>query len=92
MEEINELIKCCVILHNMIVEVRSGSLAPLGEEEETDVNFPLFGRQQISNVEAALDGVDLFAARVAAFDSGMQGRALHMDLKMDLVEHIFENH
>ena len=33
--------------------------------------FALFGSVTLSTLEVAADGVDLFAARVAAFDSAM---------------------
>ena len=48
----------------------------------------LFGRRQITAEEAIADGVDLFAARVAAFDTSMQSSYEHYLLKKDLVEHL----
>ena len=60
----------------MIVENKFGSLEA---EKKNDNNAPqvggsfaLFGRCQVSPAEALAEGVDLFAARVAAFDSAMQ--------------------
>ena len=72
----------------MITEERQGRLVP---EDEIDENHPvlaLFGRPIITAEEAAQDGVDLFAARVAAFDTAMQSSTDHFELKSDLVEHI----
>ena len=89
LEDIRDLVDCCVILHNMIVECRFA----LQEEdiEDTNTGFPLFGCQQITMHEAMLDGVDLFAARLAAFDSRIQSSHEHFKLKHDLVEHICAN-
>ena len=96
MDEIDELIKCCVILHNMTVEARMGSLTNADyepeAEDQVEINFPLFGRSRITQLQAALDGVDLFAARMGAFSDSMESSVAHFALKKDLVEHIFTNH
>ena len=75
----------------MIVDDRSGKLS--GNDDEMDNLglggvFALFRRVSLSALEAAADGVDLFAARVAAFDSAMQSAHEHALLKADLVQHI----
>lgn len=90
--DIRELLQCCVILHNMVQEERMGSL--LNEEyeqeaeEATEIGFPLFGRQSITQEMAALDGIDLFSARMASFDNSMSCGAEHYKLKEDLTQHI----
>ncbi len=73
----------------MMVEENTGGL---GEEEVVPANtggrFALFGRQQITEELALEDGVDLFAAGSAAFDTRMQSITEHFLLKTDLVQHI----
>ena len=89
LEDIVNILHCCVILHNMIVEARAGNLG--ADYEDLDINtstFPLFGRPQITAAIAQMDGVNLFAARMDAFDSMMQSVTEHYKLKYDLVEHI----
>ena len=85
------MIKTCAIFHNMIVEDRYGSLTV---EDAVDdlvglgVNFALFGCPQVSALEASSDDVNLFAARVGAFDAAMQSCYEHALLQDDLVKHI----
>ena len=88
MEDLRDLIHCCAILHNMTVEARFGYLGVEEEEPNIEKTFPLFGRQQITPAQAAADGIDLFSARMAAFDTAMQSSWKHFQLKKDLVEHI----
>ena len=89
LDEMKELLECCVIFHNIVVEDRCS----LGEIEPADDDanrpFPLFGQQQITAAEAAADGVDLFAARAGKFGVLMESSYLHYQLKQDLVEHIW---
>ena len=87
MEDIIDLLHCCVIIHNMIVEAKAGAIGE-DEDDTIDRSFPLFGHEEISAALAALGGVDLFAARVDAFDTRMQSGHEHFKLKQDLVEHI----
>ena len=78
----------------MIINFRFGKLRVVEGTEEAEAlagmgqAFALFGRQQINHLDAIRDGVDLFAARVAAFDAAMQSCYKHLLLKQDLVEHI----
>ena len=62
MEDLCDLVKCCTILHNAILEESLGDLLS-PEEEEEDIriamSFPLFGRPRITAEEAANEGVDL---------------------------------
>jgi Plant transposon protein len=93
LEDIKSLLHCCVIMHNMITEARSGSLT---DEEVVAVNavhcnsaaFPLFGRHQVTQEEANAEGIDLWAARVTGFETAMESSYEHALLKNDLVEHI----
>ena len=81
-------------MHNMIVEDRFGSLLVLGVDNSEEQlrregeQFALFGQRQISALDATRDGVDLFAARVAAFDTHMMNSYEHFLLKADLVAHV----
>lgn len=94
LEDIKNLLHCCVILHNMITEARSGRLSD--EEEQIAVTggngnngvFPLFGRHQVTAEEANTEGIELWAARVAGFETAMESSYEHELLKNDLVEHI----
>jgi hypothetical protein len=77
----------------MIVVERYGPLTgnvDLDIPETSSNEFSLFGKNQITAQEAANDGVDLFGARVAAFDRSMRSSYEHFLLKKDLVEHINE--
>lgn len=91
LEDIKNLLHCCVILHNMITESRAGRLT---EEEHAAVTvgnqgvFPLFGRHQVTAEEAIAEGIELWAARVSGFETAMESSYEHELLKNDLVEHI----
>ena len=93
LEDINKLLKTCVILHNMIVEERFGGAGEVEAEEyvlpdKADRTFPLFGRNELTAEEAAMEGIDLFAARAGQFNQRMQSMHEHFKLKADLVEDI----
>ena len=94
-EEIKELVQTCTILHNMIQEERMGSLTNEDYEPEEfnegESSFALFGRQLITPEMAQRDGIDLFSARMAAYDEGMCSVPEHLKLKDDLTEHIYKN-
>ena len=80
----------------MIVEEREGKLCEedgfeAGLEAAATPVHSLFGRAAITEQEAVMEGIDLFAARVAAFDMAMQSSFEHFKLKQDLVEHIFNS-
>ena len=94
--DINDIVQSCVILHNMVQEERMGSLTNEGYEPEAEdgieAGFPLFGKQRVTQEMAALDGVDLFSARMAAFDNSMSSGAEHYKLKQDLTQHIYALH
>ena len=65
----------------MTVVYRHGDLGHPGTTEEDDDDqlggFTLFGREEVTDVEAFADGLDLFAARMAAFDMSMQSPMEH---------------
>ena len=91
LEDIVKIPHCCVILHNMVVEARAGDL---GDYEDIEINnntFPLFGCPQITPAMAQMDGVNLFAARMDAFDNMIQSVTEHYKLKYDLIEHIHQH-
>lgn len=52
---------------------------------ENEQQFALFGKPIIT---PEMDGIDLFSARMAAFDEGMCSSIEHSKLKYDLTEHI----
>lgn len=93
LEDIRNLLHCCIIIHNMITEARSGNLT---DEEAAIVNtangnrapFPLFGRHQVTGEEATAEGIELWSARVSGFATAMESSYEHELLKNDLVEHI----
>lgn len=90
LEDIKNLLHACVIISNMVTEARAGKLTQ--EEEEavaaSPSGFPLFGRHQVTQEEAASEGVDLWAARVTGFGHAMESVYENGLLKIDLVEHI----
>ena len=91
LDEMKDLVDCCVILHNMSVEERRGRSSDNADDEPVDPNsvtFPLFGKQEITPEQAMAEGVDLFAARVGRFSVAMESPWEHYELKKDLVEHI----
>lgn len=90
LEHLHNLVHACVIIHNVIVDDRSGTLEVADAEDDPVTigsNFALFGRPQVSQQAATQDGVDVFAARVGAFDAAVQSTFEHLKLKQDLVEH-----
>jgi Plant transposon protein len=89
LEELDSLLKCCVILHNMTVDHRYGSVDDGNNiEVPPGSTFPLFGQPMVTHTEAVADVVDLFSARVAQFGNAMESSYEHFLLKKDLVEHI----
>jgi Plant transposon protein len=95
LEDLMSIVHACVILHNMVIEAKYGNVDEdeIMLEETTYVGSPfaLFGRQEISIADIALEGLDLFSARMAAFDDSIQSSHEHYKLKKDLVEHISKN-
>ena len=60
----------------MIVDEREGAIGD--PDDNVTKSFPLFGHIKISPALAALEGVDLFAARMDAFDSMLQSVVEHI--------------
>ena len=89
LDEMEELVKMCVIFHNMNVDERFGRATEDPDPKELPKSFPLFGKYPITPAEALAEGVDLFAARVGKFSVSMESQHLHFELKQDLVEHIW---
>jgi hypothetical protein len=91
-EDMRNLVHCCTILHNMIVIYWHGDLGhPVTTEEDDDDQmggFTLFGREEVTKAKAFSDGIDLFAARMTAFNMRMQSPTEHHILRNNLVEHI----
>ena len=89
LEDLQDLIHACAILHTMTVVERFGTTG----DETADENLEgsrvcLSGRNPTNAADATADGIDLFAARVAAFENAMQSDNEHFPLKRDLVEHM----
>ena len=74
----------------MVVEARAGQVDD-PTDDTTNNSFPLFGHNQVSAQMAAMDGVNLFAARMDAFDTMMQSVTKHYHLKNDLTTYISKN-
>ena len=87
LEDIKNMLYACIIIHNMVVEARF-SLRFDEEKARASIGHPLFGRPQLSPEDIVQEGIDMFAARQAAFADAMRSSTLHFDLKADLVEHI----
>ena len=86
--DINDIVQCCVILHNMVQEERMGSLTNGAYEPDgIEAGFPLFGRWQLW-----MTLLDLFSSRMASFDHSMSSGAEHYKLKQDLTQHIYALH
>jgi Plant transposon protein len=96
-EDLADILHTCVILHNMVVEARYGSIdvggdgMNFGESNQVGSTFALFGHSQITSADIEAEGIDLFLARMSAFDIGLQTCMEHYHLKDDLVEHISRN-
>ena len=97
LDEIKLLMQSCIILHNMVVE-HYGEEYLNQEEAQVDIEerirnnqrrWPLFGTTAVPDEVIAADGVDLFAARSAAFTSSMTSSTKHFKLKRDLTEHVY---
>ena len=71
----------------MVVDERYGDLGTEADEVR-DKAFPLFGYPEVTAALAALEGIDLFAARVSVFHSRMHSAYEHARLKSDLIAHI----
>ena len=83
-EQLTDLVHCCAIMHNMIVEDCFGSLDVPGAQQDpvaVGTSFALFGKSQVTAAEAAANGIDLFSARVAKFGSNMEDSYEHELLK-----------
>ena len=87
LEDITDLLDCCIILHNMTVDARAGKLSDEEEEQAMQQTFPLFGHPPVDAEDTARDGADLFASGIALFNNRMQSETEHHKLKNDLVEH-----
>ena len=80
-----------VILHNVRVEERTSKSQPTAREDNdrANGNFPLFGKAQMTGVQALAEGADVFAASVGKFNANMESGHLHFQLKRDLTEHVW---
>jgi Plant transposon protein len=96
-EDLADILHTCVILHNMVVEARFGSVDFDSDSNEgtnstqVGARFALFGHSQITMADIGAEGIDLFTARMSAFDIAVQTCMEHYNLKDDLVEHISSN-
>ena len=97
LENIIDLLHACVIIHNMTIahytdKVLLQEQAVFEEEAQRtrDRKWPLFRGHEVPEDVVVGDGIDLFAARVAAFDGNMSSAVQHHRLKYDLEEHIYK--
>lgn len=96
-KDLRDIVQTCVILHNMVVEARYGSIDfdsnsnNIGDVNQVGASFTLFGHSQITLADIVAKDIDLFAARMSAFDLAFQACTEHYNLKNDLVEHISTN-
>jgi hypothetical protein len=97
MEDIQYLLYCCIILHNMVTAERRAAfldgdvdvMPVLGEEEEQEDNgygISLFGYQQIP---FDLVVTTLLGHRVTNMLGNIEDRAEHNRLMVDLIEHVW---
>jgi Plant transposon protein len=90
-DDLVSIVHACVILHNMVVEAKYGSVDEVinsNEAPSVGSAFALFGRQEILLPDIAMEGLDLFSARMAAFDDSIQSCHEYYMLKNNLVEDI----
>ena len=67
LEDIKDLLYCCIIIHNMVV-VEARFSPNFDEEEARNASkHALFGRPQLTEEIVAMEAVNMFAARAAAF-------------------------
>lgn len=107
LSDIETIVKCCIILHNMVVEDKK-------KERERDGIRPAWYRGETSRfADAAMHPMevitlfdldaepcaeqerannDLWAVRVARISQGITNRARHLDLKHDLIEDMWNKH
>jgi Plant transposon protein len=104
-KEIVDLVDCCVILHNMIVEHRRGGFAVgLGINETfyaaTDeysgkepIKVSMFKHDYIDeddDFETGFKVGELLSMRVAALNEDMKNTTEHLSLKYDLMNHMWD--
>jgi hypothetical protein len=75
-----------IIVHHY-GDVGDNMFTELDNEDQLG-GFALFGRQPVTAAQTNADGVDLFSARMGAFDMRMQSSTESFRLRNDLVEHL----
>ena len=107
LDEIQDLLKCCVILHNMIVTARRSTYLPELQQmhvpdphvEQIDdaaddaqqPGFFLFAHEAFDDFDIRQEVTTQLALRVAELSREMQNEAEHVRLCNDLMEHIWSN-
>jgi len=96
LEDITDILECCIILHNMSIALTGNTILD-PEEAEAEAaaargrrrKWPIFSGSVIDEDIILADGADLFAARSSNFNTGMQSSVNHYALKRDLTEHLY---
>ena len=97
-DDIKNLLDCCIILHNMVVASKGGRDIVLDADDlaisQADNNgrWPLFSGTAVSNEVLLADRVDIFSARSGMFSKKMTSSIEHFKLKNDLKEHLYKQY
>ena len=99
LEDICNLLKACVIIHNMIVEYNRSdddATQDIQDNQHTAASnqghrITLFGFPAEDYDAEDQDMIhEVFAERVGAFSETMQDAGMHRELKADLLQHLWE--
>jgi hypothetical protein len=100
-DDVVDILDCCIILHNMVVENRrplfatgANAAAAAAAAATNDIPaFSLFGTDNDDpTLVANLQQAEIRSMQMAALSERMKSRDEHHSLKNDLVEHIWNNY